>query len=82
MDALVHMESSGLVVMLQNGKIDSLSSMYNLFKRVKGGHKLMRDTLIRHLKDIGKAMVLDPEKLKDPIEFMNSLLDLKLKYDR
>lgn len=81
MQNLAEMEGSGLVYLLEQEKLAALSRMFQLFKRVKGGHDLMRQILTRHLKTIGRALVMDPEKLKEPIEFMTQLLDMKLKYD-
>ena len=82
MENLIEMDGSGMVALLQEGKLPALWRMYKLFNRVKGGHQLMRQHLVDHLKSIGKAMVLDPEKLKEPVDYMTQLLETKLKYDR
>ena len=79
---LVHMENSGLVNMLLDDKYEDLKRMYNLFRRVPNGLSTIRDVMTCHLRETGKQLVTDPEKLKDPVEFVQRLLDEKDKYDR
>jgi len=82
MQRLVHMENSGLVSMLVDDKYDDLGRMYNLFRRVPAGLATIRDVMTTHLRETGKQLVTDPEKLKDPVEFVQCLLDEKDKYDK
>ena len=83
MHRLVHMENSGLVNMLVNDKYDDLGRKYNLFRRVaNGGLLIVRDVMTSYIRDTGKQLVTDPERLKDPVEFVQRLLDLKDKYDK
>ena len=42
----------------------------------------MRDVISKYLREIGKAMVTDEEKQKDPATFIQNLLALKDKYDK
>ncbi|KAI7979567.1 Cullin-3A [Camellia lanceoleosa] len=35
-----------------------------------------------HIRDTGKQLVTDPERLKDPVDFVQRLLDVKDKHDR
>lgn len=79
---LVHMENSGLVNMLLDDKYADLGRMYNLFHRVPNGLLTIRDVMTTHLRETGKQLVTDPEKLKDPVEFVQCLLDQKDKYDK
>eukprot|EP00741_Cyanophora_paradoxa_P016671 tig00020934_g16100.t1 len=79
---LVEMENSGLVAMLKDDKIEDLARMYDLFRRVPQGLNTMRDVLGTHLRAVGKAVVTDEERLKDPVAFVTSLLELKDKHDR
>jgi cullin 3 len=78
---LVHMENSGLVNMLLDDKYEDLGRMYNLFRRVPNGLSTIRDVMTSHLRETGKHLVTDPERLKDPVEFVQRLLDEKDKYD-
>ncbi|KAE8687343.1 Cullin-3B [Hibiscus syriacus] len=78
---LIHMENYGLVNMFLDDKYEDLERMYNLFRRVPNGLSITRDVMTSHLREIGKQLVTDAEKLKDPVEFVQRLLDEKDKYD-
>lgn len=82
MPRLVHMENSGLVNMFIDDKYKDLGRMYNLFRRVSDGLSTIRGVMISHLRDTGKQLVTDPERLKDPVEFVQCLLNEKDKYDK
>ncbi|GLJ50746.1 hypothetical protein SUGI_1080940 [Cryptomeria japonica] len=80
MQRLVHMENSGLVSMLVDDRFDDLRRMYSLFHRVPTGLTTIQDVMTSHLREIGKQLVTDPERLKDPVDFVQHLLDAKDKY--
>lgn len=82
MQRLVHMENSGLVNMLVDDKYDDLSRMYNLFRRVPEGLSTIREVMTSHLRETGKQLVTDPDKLRDPVDFVQRLLNEKDKYDK
>ena len=82
MRALVEMENSGLVVLLEQDQYDNLARMYSLFKRLDDGLGLIRKMMGDHLKAAGSALVQDPESIKDPVDFVHRLLAMKDKYDR
>ncbi|KNA14415.1 hypothetical protein SOVF_107790 [Spinacia oleracea] len=82
MPRLVHMENSGLVNMLLDDKYEDLGRMYNLFRRVDNGLITVRDVMTSHIRETGKQLVTDPERVKDPVEFVQRLLDEKDKYDK
>ncbi|KAK2991386.1 hypothetical protein RJ640_007850 [Escallonia rubra] len=79
---LVHMENSGLVNMLLDDKYEDLGRMYNLFRRVPNGLSTIRDVMTSHLRDTGKQLVTDLERVKDPVEFVQCLLNERDKYDK
>ncbi|CAK9183746.1 unnamed protein product [Ilex paraguariensis] len=79
---LVHMENSGLVNMLLDDKYEDLGRMYNLFRRVPNGLSTIRDVMTSHLRNTGKLLVTDPERLTDPVEFVQCLLNERDKYDK
>ncbi|XP_058772431.1 cullin-3A-like [Vicia villosa] len=79
---LIHMENSGLVNMLCDDKYEDLGRMYNLFGRVNDGLRNITEVMISHMRESGKQLVTDPERLKDPVEFVQRLLDEKDKYDK
>eukprot|EP00897_Mesotaenium_endlicherianum_P006218 jgi/Mesen1/5624/ME000282S04776 len=82
MKLLVEMENSGLVSMLMNDKYEDLGRMYALFRRVSTGLQTLRDVMLHHLRETGKQLVTDSERSKDPVDFVQRLLDEKDKYDR
>uniref|UniRef100_A0A0D6QYY6 Cullin family profile domain-containing protein n=1 Tax=Araucaria cunninghamii TaxID=56994 RepID=A0A0D6QYY6_ARACU len=82
MQRLVQMENSGLVSMLVDDKYEDLGRMYSLFRRVSTGLPTIRDVMTSHLRETGKQLVTDQEKLKDPVDFVQHLLDMKDKYDK
>uniref|UniRef100_A0A1D1YRK4 Cullin-3B n=1 Tax=Anthurium amnicola TaxID=1678845 RepID=A0A1D1YRK4_9ARAE len=82
MQRLVHMENSGLVDMFVNDKYEDLGRMYNLFRRVSDGLSTIRVVMTSHLREKGKQLVTDPERLRDPVDFVQRLLDKKDKYDK
>lgn len=82
MQRLVYMENSGLVSMLVDDKYDDLSRMYSLFRRVPDGLSTIRDVMTSHLRETGKQLVTDPDKLRDPVDFVQRLLNEKDKHDR
>ncbi|KAM3243698.1 hypothetical protein ACQJBY_055566 [Aegilops geniculata] len=82
MHRLVHMENSGLVNMLIDDKYEDLGRMYTLFRRVPDGLSTIRDMMTSYLRETGKQLVTDPERLKDPVEFVQCLLNEKDKHDK
>ncbi|VAI60792.1 unnamed protein product [Triticum turgidum subsp. durum] len=82
MHRLVHMENSGLVNMLIDDKYEDLGRMYTLFRRVPDGLSTIRDMMTSYLRETGKHLVTDPERLKDPVEFVQCLLNEKDKHDK
>lgn len=82
MHRLVHMENSGLVNMLVDDRYEDLGRMYSLFRRVPDGLSTIRDVMTSYLRETGKQLVTDPESLKDPVEFVQRLLNEKDKHDK
>ena len=82
MRALVEMDNSGLIVLLEQDQYDDLARMYSLFKRVDDGLNMIRKIMGEHLKTAGSALVQDPESTKDPVDFVHRLLAMKDKDDR
>ncbi|KAK1423075.1 hypothetical protein QVD17_18369 [Tagetes erecta] len=82
MTRLVHMEHSGLVNMILDDKYEDLRRMYNLFRPVPNGLSTIQEVMTSYLRETGIQLVNDPEKLKDPVEFVQGLLNKKDKYDK
>lgn len=81
MHGLLEMENSGLVPLLLHDKFEDLGRMYCLYKRVDKGLELMRSLMGSFLRNSGKALMVDPERTKDPVEFVHTLLAERSKYD-
>ena len=79
---LIHMENSWVVNMLCSDKYDDLGRIYNLFRHVPDGLSKMREVMTSHSRESIKQLVTDQERLKDPIEFVQRILDEKDKYDK
>ncbi|KAJ0703500.1 putative cullin [Helianthus annuus] len=82
MNCLVHMENSGLVDMIIEDKYDDLAWIYNFFRRLPNGLSVIRDAMTSHIRETGKQLVIDPEQVKDPVEFVQRLLEEKDKHDK
>lgn len=38
--------------------------------------------LCEHVKDVGRSLVTDPERSKDPVEYVQALLDMRDKHEK
>ncbi|XP_046579231.1 LOW QUALITY PROTEIN: cullin-3-A-like [Haliotis rubra] len=82
MKTIVEMENSGVVHMLENNKTDDLACMYKLFIRVPLGLKTMCECISKYLREQGRALVVEEgEEGKNAITYIQSLLDLKDRFD-
>ncbi|XP_068169694.1 cullin-3-like, partial [Antennarius striatus] len=81
MKNIMEMEDSGLAHMLKHGKTEDLACMYMLFSRVPDGVKTLCEGLSSYLIEQGKALVLDHGEAKNPVDIIQSLLDLKDQFD-
>ncbi|GAU50032.1 hypothetical protein TSUD_240250 [Trifolium subterraneum] len=79
---LIQMENFELVNMLCGDKYEDLGRMYNLFDRVTSGLMKICEVMTSQIRESLKQIVIDTERLKDPVEFVQSLLDEKDKYDK
>ncbi|GIL75860.1 hypothetical protein Vretimale_5569 [Volvox reticuliferus] len=82
MAALLEMENSGLIALLRDDKYDDLSRLYSLMRRVDNGLPTVRNMLCEHIKDVGRGLVTDPERTKEPVEYVQALLDMRDKYEK
>eukprot|EP00455_Lapot_gusevi_P049191 TRINITY_DN692_c0_g1_i20.p1 TRINITY_DN692_c0_g1~~TRINITY_DN692_c0_g1_i20.p1 ORF type:complete len:693 (+),score=118.21 TRINITY_DN692_c0_g1_i20:75-2153(+) len=77
---LVENPQSGCRFMFHNNMIDDLRRMYTLFSRVAGNLDFLRESLSSYVKELGDAIVQDQENQKNPMKFVQDVLDLRLKY--
>ncbi|KAK2868506.1 hypothetical protein Q7C36_000377 [Tachysurus vachellii] len=81
MKTIVEMENSGLVHMLKNEKTEDLACMYRLFDRVADGPKVMCECMSLYLREQGRALVSEEVEGKNPVDYIQGLLDLKTRFD-
>ena len=77
---LLEMERSGAVALVENDDFEPLGRMYALFCRVSGDAEL-RSVVATHLREVGTQLVTDPERSKDPVDFVQRLLQLRDKQE-
>ncbi|ESN98219.1 hypothetical protein HELRODRAFT_84693 [Helobdella robusta] len=81
MRTIVEMPNSGVVHMLKNNKTEDLDCMFRLFSVVHDGLKTMSDCISAHLREQGKSLVTEDSNGCNPIIYIQSLLDLKDRFD-
>ncbi|KHN76775.1 Cullin-3 [Toxocara canis] len=86
MMTIVDMENSGVVHMLNNDRIEDLHRLYRLLKRVRNGLPTMTDCISKYLRQKGESLVSEASNSetaqpKNPITYIQSLLDLKDRFD-
>src|SRR3546814_6495724 len=69
------MENSGCVVMMKEQKLDDLRRMYMLFSRVPATLELVRDCMNQYVRRLGAEVVAEQDTTKDPVMFVQNLLD-------
>lgn len=79
---LIHMENSGCAWMFEHDKVQDLERMYLLFNRVPQTLKEVQRVMIDCICEVGRDILNDPEKVKDPVSFISAILTLKHKYDQ
>lgn len=80
---LLEMESSGFIHLLKDNKHDDLKRMYTLFGRV--GQTIvatLHEAMGNYVKVCGNEIISDQETSKDPVAFVQAMLDLKFKFDK
>jgi len=85
MRTLAEMQHSGIVTMLENERVADLTRAYDLFKRIKtptDGLGMIRDIMATYVKSLGIRLVADEELGKQPVAYVQQLLDLRHKYAR
>mmetsp|Transcript_41983 Transcript_41983/g.94338 ORF Transcript_41983/g.94338 Transcript_41983/m.94338 type:complete len:789 (+) Transcript_41983:1-2367(+) len=80
--ALIYMENSGCAWMFQHDKLQDLERMYLLFNRAPQTLKEVQKVMMDCICSSGRDILDDPEKVKDPVSFISSILSLKDKYDQ
>ncbi|CAB3398212.1 unnamed protein product [Caenorhabditis bovis] len=83
MNTIVYMDNGGVKFMLQHKRIEDLTRIFRIFKRIKpndpveSGLKVLLKAISEYLTETGNAIVKDPELAKNPVNFVAELLQLK-----
>ena len=78
--ALVGMENSGCIVMFRNNKTEDLARLYRLFRRVPETLKHVETSMRKYIVEVGTSYVKDQEEDKDPVKFIDTVLNMRDKY--
>jgi cullin 3 len=70
-----------LHLLTHHSTVLDLARMYFLFSKVKG-QDMIKEQLSAYIRDCGRRIVQDEERMKDPRAYVQALLDLKTKYDQ
>jgi hypothetical protein len=74
-------KDTGCDSMFNHSKLDELSLMYRVFKRVDTTLKYIIQKMQPHIEARGEKIVKDEALLKDPVEFTSKLLSFKKEID-
>lgn len=74
-------DQTGCSAMFQENQIENLQRMYTLFHRVPGTLDILRDFMATYVKEAGLGIVKDPDNSKNPVRFVQQMLDLRAKFD-
>lgn len=77
---VVEDEKSGCVRMFTDEFNEDLARLYDLLSREPATLAVLREAMAALVRDTGTAIVRDPENLKNPRRFVQSLLDTRAKY--
>lgn len=78
---VINKEGTGCKEMLKNKKLDELTKMYTLYRRVEGTLKYILLEMGPYIESRGMVVIEDEELLKDPVKFTEKLLELKKEMD-
>ena len=79
--SVVGMKNTGVVSMLNNGMVENLRSVYTMLSRSPDTLALLRDIVSDHIKSRGKDLVARQAVRKDPVTFVDGVLDMREKHD-
>lgn len=79
-EVLVDNNVSGARFLMQTSAISDLARMYQLFSRVPEKLDLLKASMNVYVKELGNNIVSDQENIKDPMRFVQNVLDLRNKF--
>lgn len=78
--SILHNATSGIVNMLRNSQVVNLQRLYRLFSTMDELDGIP-DAIFNHVREIGKAIVLNVENERNPTQFVEQFFKFKEKYD-
>ncbi|XP_060845761.1 cullin-3-like [Rhopalosiphum padi] len=81
MKTILEMKNCGVVYMLKNNQDEDLKWIYYFLCSVNDGVKVMFECMCPYFREIGTTVVLEKKGNSDAINCIQSLLDLKDKFD-
>ncbi|XP_075877374.1 cullin-3-like isoform X2 [Nelusetta ayraudi] len=81
MKTIVEIENSGLIHMLKTDSTEDLARMFKLFGPVPNGPQIMCDCMSLYLREQGRALVSEAGEDRNPVEYVQGLLNLKSQFD-
>jgi cullin 3 len=82
LDIIIESPTSGFFIMLNDDKIEDLRRMFELFTMTFIHMEEMIRKFRKHVSKIGLDYVQDDQRLKNPIQFIQGILDMKQKFDK
>ncbi|CAL2044162.1 hypothetical protein CAEBREN_07404 [Caenorhabditis brenneri] len=83
-NTIVYMPNGGVKFMLEHKKLEDLTRIFRIFKRIgdsdvvpTGGLKVLLKAVSEYLTETGTNIVKNEDLLKNPVSFVNELLQLK-----
>ncbi|CAI2354305.1 unnamed protein product [Caenorhabditis sp. 36 PRJEB53466] len=83
-NTIVYMPNGGVKFMLEHKKTEDLTRIFRIFKRItasevvpEGGLKVLLRAVSEYLTETGTNIVKNEDLLKNPVQFVNELLQLK-----
>ena len=77
---LIEHATSGVRVLIKENMIEDLSRMYRIFSRQPTTLDQLRLFMSGMIKEMGTAIVQDQENIKDPMKFVQNVLELRAKF--
>jgi len=73
---LIHIENSWLVTLFLDDRYEDLRNLYQIFSTYPNGLLTMQKVVNLYVRNTGEKFVKDPKRLKDPMIFVQELLDM------
>ncbi|KAI1719038.1 cullin family domain-containing protein [Ditylenchus destructor] len=82
--AIIRMENSGLVFMIENNLLEELQQLYNFVQQLENGTRVIETIFSEYIQLTGLAIVngIKNGSALNPTDFVQNIIDLKTKLDK